>query len=245
MPHRDLLHAEYASRSGLAARIARRGFHWRYRLLHAARHRRADLARVGGLDLLVLPGVFHPEFFFASAFFARYLARRAMPRGLRALDVGTGSGVLAVLMALRGATVTATDVHPLAVRCVRANARLHGVDGRVHALESDLFAALPRERFDLITFHPPFYDRPPQDMADRAWAGGSETLCRFLGEARAHLRPGGELLVAGSTEASYTARLAHAPGYRVRLVARREIVVERLLLFSLTADEGGGPCASW
>jgi release factor glutamine methyltransferase len=246
--------SDCARRTGLPARLARRAFRWRYRLLHAHRHGRADLARVQGLDLLVLPGVFHPEFFFASAFFARYLAGRSFSPEAQVLDVGTGSGILAVLMALRGAVVTAVDINPLALRCVRANARLHGVGERVRVLESDLFAALAAECYDLIAFHPPFYDRPVRDMADRAWSGGGETVRRFLRDAPAHLHPGGELLITGSTEAPYTASLDHARDYTVRLVAQCELIAERLFLFSLKPDENctaeaqrtrSGLCACW
>jgi HemK-related putative methylase len=245
LPFRMRTASRLDRRTGLAARLARRAFRWRYRLLHAQRHGRPDLARVQGLDVLVLPGVFHPEFFFASAFFARYLAERGMAAGARVLDMGTGSGILAILMAQRGALVTAIDIHPLAVRCARANARLHGVEERVRALESDLFAALAGERYDLITFHPPFYDRPARDLADRAWAGGAETIRRFLHEAPAHLHPAGELLIAASTEAPYTASVSHAPGYTVRLVAQRELIAERLFLFSLRPHENRIEEAQW
>jgi len=224
--------------------LARRGWGWRYRLLHARRHGRLDLARVSGMALLVPPGVFHPEFFFATRFFVRYLARRAvtpMMRGtrLRVLDVGTGSGALALFLARRGAEIVAIDINPEAVCAARCNAVLHGVGEWVRVLEGDLFAGLGGEQFDLILFNPPFYERPARDMADRAWTGGpgNVTLRRFLTEAPAHLAPGGELLVCGSTEAPYTTWLARAPGYRVRLVARCERISEQLFLFALRVND--------
>jgi release factor glutamine methyltransferase len=149
--------------------------------------------------------------------------------------MGTGSGALAVYLARRGAEVTAIDINPMAVRCARANASLHGLEGRMRVLEGDLFAPIAGQRFDLILFNPPFYERPARGMADRAWTGGvgNETLWRFLRAAPCHLRPGGEVLVAGSTEAPYTRRLRHAVGYRVRLIGRRELVGEQLFLFAL------------
>lgn len=225
----------YARRTGLLARLARRIFRWRFRLLHARRYNRFDLARVHGLPLLVLPEVFHPEFFFATDFFLAALERRTIDPGMRALDIGTGSGALAVALGRRGAQVTAIDINPQAVRCARANLLLHGLERQMEVREGDLFAPVSGERFDLIVFNPPFYARQARDLADRAWAGGSdnETLCRFLADASCHLRMGGELLVAGSTEAPYTPSLARAPGYRVRLVAQRELIGERLFLFAL------------
>ncbi|HWE62249.1 MAG TPA: methyltransferase [Chloroflexota bacterium] len=227
--------AMYRRRTGLAARLARRAFRWRFRLLHARRHGKVDLARVRGLPLLVLPEVFHPEFFFATSFFLGYLDRRPIVPSMRVLDMGTGSGALAVALARRGATVIAVDISPPAVRCARANVLLHGLEARVTVCESDLFAALPAARFDLIVFNSPFYDRPARDLADRAWAAGagSETVWRFLREAPCYLRPGGEILIMGSTEAPMTASLRAAPGYATRVVAQRELLGERLFLFAL------------
>jgi methylase of polypeptide subunit release factors len=105
-------------------------------------------------------------------------------------------------------------------------------------VESDLFVAIENRQFDLITFNPPFYDRAPRDMADRAWAtgAGSDTVWRFCDEAHRHLRPGGTLLIMGSTDAPYTAGLRHVPGYHTRLAASWELVSERLFLFSLQHD---------
>lgn len=226
----------WARRTGMPARLARRVFRARFALLHARRHARLDLARVGDLRLVVLPGVFHPEFFFATAFFLRQIGRVPLPPGARTLDMGTGSGAVAVAMAMRGASVTAVDLNPDAVRCARINAMIHGLEGRIDVLEGNLFEPIAGMRFELIAFNPPFYDRPPRDMADRAWAGGDDhdTLRRFLSDAPAHLLPGGRILVGASTEAPYTAWIRHAPGYDVQLLGEHELVGERLFLFSLT-----------
>lgn len=234
--------APWARRSGLPARLARRAFRARFALLHARRHGRLDMARVGDLRLVVLPGVFHPQFFFATAFFLHQLERLPLSPGARALDIGTGSGAIALALARRGAIVTAVDLNPASVRCAQINAIIHGLEGRMRVLEGDLFGPLAGARFELIAFNPPFYDRPARDMADRAWAGGDDhgTLRRFLSDAPAHLLPGGRILIGASTEAPYTAWIRHAPGYDVQLVGERELVGERLFLFSLKPTVTGG-----
>jgi HemK-related putative methylase len=239
---------QYEPRRGWAARVARRTFRWRFRLLHARRYARVDCARVRGLTLTVLPGVFHPEFFFATAFFLRFLDTLPIGPGTRALDVGTGSGALAVSLARRGATVTATDINPRAVHCARANALHHDLAHLLEVREGDLFAPVADERFDLIVFNPPFYPRPARDMADRAWAAGpdSETVRRFLRVSPRHLRPGGRVLIMGSTEAPYTRLLHQVPDLHARCVAARELVSERLFLFMLQPDESRvASCACW
>jgi len=228
----------FARRTGPASRLARRWFRGRFQLLQARRYNQPDLARVEGIALQITPGVFHPEFFFATALFLRVLARRPLAPGTRALDMGTGSGALAIALAKRGAGVTAIDINPLAIRCTAVNAQTHGVAHQVTACQGDLFAPVAGERFDLLTFNPPFYARTPRDMADRAWAAGEgcAVLWRFLAEARNHLLPGGEVLIGASTEAPFTRKLATAAGWRVRILGRRELVSERLFVFSLRPE---------
>ena len=228
----------FARRTGPAARLARCWFRWRFHLLQARRYSQPDLAHVEGLALQIPPGVFHPEFFFATALFLQVLARRPLAPGSRALDMGTGSGALAIALAKRGANVTAIDINPLAVHCAAENATAHGLGGRVTACQGDLFAPIEGECFDLLTFNPPFYARTPRDLADHAWAAGDgcEVLWRFLAEARIHLLPGGEVLIGASTEAPFTSKLATAAGWRVRILGRRELVSERLFIFSLRPE---------
>ncbi len=226
-------------RPGIAARVARRLYALHFRVAQAHRYDSIDLATVHGLRLLVVPGVFHPEFFFATEFFLSCLDGVPV-KGLRALDMGCGSGALAVALAKRGADVVAVDINSEAVRCTRANVLLHGLEGRVHVEEGDLFASLADREFafDLMVFNPPFYARSPRSMPDRAWAAGPrcDTVVRFCRDAPGYLAAGGELLLMGSTEAPYTPMLRRMPGFSVRQLAQRELVSERLMLFALRAD---------
>jgi release factor glutamine methyltransferase len=77
------------------------------------------------------------------------------------LDVGTGSGILAVTLALEipGARLVATDLSPGALAVADGNARRHGVRSRVHLLALDLTAGLDLSRFDLVVSNPPYVDR--------------------------------------------------------------------------------------
>ncbi len=86
-------------------------------------------------------------------------ARRAAPAASRILDLGTGSGVLAVTLAIErpSARVLALDLSVAALALAASNARRHGVRGRVAFAASDWLSAIrPRPRFDLAVANPPY-----------------------------------------------------------------------------------------
>jgi release factor glutamine methyltransferase len=83
-----------------------------------------------------------------------------LKEGARIVDVGTGSGCLAVTLALEmpGSRVVATDLSPGALAVAAGNARRHGVEGRVHFVGTDLLAGLDLSRCDLLVSNPPYID---------------------------------------------------------------------------------------
>lgn len=136
---------------------------------------------------------------------APWVGRRAIKT---ALDLCTGSGCLAVLLA-RGfprARIDATDISPAALAVARANVRDYRLGRRIRLLRSDLFSALRGKRYDLIVSNPPYVTtaamrRLPREYRHeprRALAGGRDGLDvvrRILSDAAAHLNPGGVLVV--------------------------------------------------
>ena len=128
----------------------------------------------------------------------------------RVLDIGTGSGCLAVAVAKhhKTAQVTAVDVSPEALAVAGRNAAKHGVGERVRFLEGDLFGPLgATERFDFVLSNPPYI--PHGDIAGlepgvrdyephAALDGGPDGYAvfdRLVAGAPAHLKPGGWLIV--------------------------------------------------
>ena len=90
----------------------------------------------GGFALVVLPDVMNPVIFRSGVVLARALSELDVgtpgeQNGVRALDMGTGSGIGALFLAQRGFTVVGVDVNPMAVRCAMANAALNGLDEHV------------------------------------------------------------------------------------------------------------------
>lgn len=143
----------------------------------------------------------------------------------RILDLGTGSGCLAIAVAkaLPQSEVTAVDVSAAALEVARANAARHGV--AVRFLQGDWFAPLAGERFGLILANPPYVAEADPHLAQgdvrfeprSALAAGPEGLDeirRIVADAPAHLSPGGRLWFEhGYDQAAAVAALLGAAGF--------------------------------
>lgn len=124
------------------------------------------------------------------------------------LDLCTGSGCLAILAAeaFPQAQIDAVDLSPAALEVAVRNVADYGLQNRIDLVESDLFGALAGRTYDVILSNPPYVDAagmaalPPEYRAEPALALGSgadglDAVRRILGTARAHLNPGGVLVV--------------------------------------------------
>ncbi|OGS05651.1 MAG: hypothetical protein A3G41_05580 [Elusimicrobia bacterium RIFCSPLOWO2_12_FULL_59_9] len=160
------------------------------------------LERIPEAAFVVLPDVFNPVLFRIGPFLGRAAAKliaSAASAPIRVLDVGTGSGVCAVLTAQAGAALVAIDVNPEAVRCAKINALLNGLEERIEVRLGNLFEGLDAERFDLVLFSPPFYIGRPQDWLDHAWRS-EDVFERFAEGLPAVLKQDGQALIALSTD---------------------------------------------
>jgi release factor glutamine methyltransferase len=195
------------------------------RLGAARRHRRTVVEYVDGLPFIVLPDVFNPVLFRSGALLARtvrdVVTSRPRTTEPRVLDLGTGSGVVAVFAAMGGAKVEAVDLNPQAVRCTRLNAQLHHFDETIDVHEGDLFAPVSDSRYDLVAFNPPFYRARPETFLEAAYRS-EDLFARFATGLRAQLAPGGQALLVLSTEGDCedAVRRLRTSGFLLEEVAR-------------------------
>lgn len=120
------------------------------------------------------------------------LAQAVLPAGAQtALDVGTGTGVIAAILAKRGLpNIIATDTQAAALQCATDNMARLGLSNRVNIIEADLFAP---GRFDLVVCNPPWLPGKAKTALDAAiYDPDSQMLSRFLKQVQDYLAPRGE-----------------------------------------------------
>jgi release factor glutamine methyltransferase len=154
-------------------------------------------------EFVVYDGVFSPSVFNDTFFYAEALP---VPVGGSVLEVGCGTGFIALTAAKKGAgSVLATDVNPSAVANCKANSEKHDLSDVMTARISGVFSAVPAdERFDLIFWNCPYF--PAQRNEDdplecSVFDPTYESIGRYLRDARAYRSPQGRVMLSFSRQA--------------------------------------------
>lgn len=149
-----------------------------------------------GVDVPALGARIHPAYGVFSPVRGEYIdlvadAPLPQPVPRTAFDLGTGTGVLAAVLARRGVErVVATDINPRAVACAADNAQRLGLTEHIDAVVADLY---PDGRADLVVCNPPWLPgEPTSDLEAGVYDPGSDMLRRFVSGLPDHLEEGGE-----------------------------------------------------
>lgn len=177
-----------------------------------------------GVDLRIPEDVFPPS---GGGSFHKLVRDEVRPSD-RVLDMGTGSGISAILAAMTSSDVVAVDINPKAVEAAAANATRNGVAERITFMQSDVFDAVEGS-FDLLVFDPPFRWFAARDLLELSTADENyRALTRFMTEARSHLRPGGRILLNFGTsgDIDYLHHLVEMAGFRKEILSTEELSSE-------------------
>jgi release factor glutamine methyltransferase len=165
-----------------------------------------------GMDFIVTPAVLipRPETEHVVETVLACVGRTLSSAGpCRLIDVGTGSGCIALALAkeLPQAEIHATDISSAALEIARANAARHQLESRIHFREADLLTGFGDNSFDVIVSNPPYVGESEKDEVqlevrkfeprNAVFAGhtGVELIARLIPESQAALRPGGWLVM--------------------------------------------------
>lgn len=171
-------------------------------------------------------GVYPPS---EDTYLLRDAAVEEARSGDTALEVGTGSGVVAEALEEHAERVVATDINPSAVRAAHERG--------VSAVRTDLVAALDAT-FDLVVFNPPYLpstDETPDDSMSHALGGGEtgrETAERFLEDVKRVLAPEGSVLLVASS-LSGVEHFENREDYTVERVATERYFFEEIVVLRL------------
>lgn len=146
--------------------------------------------------------------------------------GETVLDVCTGSGVLAILSAKKGASrVVGLEINPHAVDCAKENVCRHGVGGIVEIRRSNMFESLrDGESFDVITGNLPFRDKKASDLVEGSqWDTELNAHRAFFKGVRSYLNPGGRIYLSQANFGAVKQMLNFASdaGFSSTLIGRR------------------------
>jgi release factor glutamine methyltransferase len=167
-----------------------------------------------GMDFIVTPAVLIPrpetEHVIETVLKLNDGVRASSPGPvLRIVDVGTGSGCIALALAkeLPHAEIHAVDISPAALEIARTNAARHQLDQHIRFRQTDLLQGYDQEAFDFVVSNPPYVGESEEDQVqlevrkfeprNAVFAGktGVEVIERLIPQAHAALKPGGWLVI--------------------------------------------------
>ncbi len=194
-----------------------------------------------GLRIRVKKSVFHPGLLFSSNILLRFALRQELT-GRSLLELGAGSGMLALAAARAGAEVTATDINRAAVESI-----LESIDANqleMSVLESDVFDNIPATHFDYIFINPPYYARPAKNNREMAFFCGEDF--DFFKKLFAqlpdyiHQRSKVFMILTDDCELSVISSLAKQQHFSMAVVEAQSKWGEQNLIFRIRrADESG------
>jgi release factor glutamine methyltransferase len=156
------------------------------------------------------------------------------------LEIGTGTGLVAIIAAKQANKVIATDINPHALDCAVKNIVINKTYN-IELRKGDLFEPLKDEKFDLILFNTPYLpsseDEKIDDELDTAWDGGidgRETIDRFIAGVKAYLKPGGKVQMVQSSLADNQETLNKLKelGFEACITAREKCFFEEIVVIT-------------
>jgi release factor glutamine methyltransferase len=159
-----------------------------------------------------------------DSFLLKRQLKNFIKKGVRVLDVGTGSGIQAIEADKLGAEVTASDINP---KCLE--------NLTVKTIQSDLFENI-KDKFDIIIFNPPYLPEEPLEPEDSKLSTtggkkGNEILIRFLEQARGHLNKDGKILIVFSSLTPDVDKILGKLNYKFKKIDQEKIDFEILYVY--------------
>ena len=157
----------------------------------------------------------------------------------RLLELGAGSGLIAIQAAKQGAVVTATDINPIAVKYLHSNSAQNNVTPEI--IRSDLFVAIPGRSFDIIAINPPYYKKQPVTLQDYAWFCGEngEYFSGLFSQLADYIHDKTEIIMVlcDGCDIKMIETLASGNGFKLQLMLTKQNMLEKNFIFKIEKKE--------
>jgi release factor glutamine methyltransferase len=157
----------------------------------------------------------------------------------KVLEIGTGTGIIAIITSKITENVIAVDINKYAVECARNNSKLNQSDIDIRL--GDLFDPVEDEKFDLILFNTPYLptseDERVDDELEAAWDGGADgrlVINRFIEELSVHLNPMGRVQLVQSSLSNVEETIGRLmeKGFEVSITASERFFFEEVVVIT-------------
>ncbi|BDZ67144.1 HemK2/MTQ2 family protein methyltransferase [Methanobacterium ferruginis] len=192
------------------------------------------------LDYKGIPYQTHPEVYEPAEDTFLFAENLQVERRDHILEIGTGTGLIAIIVSRQCRTVTATDVNPQAIDCAVKNI-ITNKAYNVKLKQGDLFEPVQDEKFDLILFNTPYLPTSEEEMVDdeldAAWDGGEDgrkVIDQFLEGVKDHLNPGGRVQLVQSSLSDIDKTIAKLKeiGLEASVTAREKCFFEEIVVIT-------------
>jgi release factor glutamine methyltransferase len=194
--------------------------------------------RFEDIRLEIPPQVFHPGFFTSTLMLLRYIKKFPLKKKLL-LELGAGSGLIAIHAAKEGAIVTATDINPVAVEYLHKNSLQNRVS--LDIIHSDLFAGIPQQSFDIIAINPPYYKKDPVTSQDHAWYCGQhgEYFSGLFSQLANFIHDETEIIMVlcDGCDISMIEAAASANGFKLQLMLTKQNMLEKNFIYKIRRNQ--------
>jgi release factor glutamine methyltransferase len=155
------------------------------------------------------------------------------------LEIGTGIGIIAIIISKITKNVVAVDINRFAVECAQKNAEINHV--HVDLRLGDLFDPVENEKFDLVLFNTPYLptveDEIVEDELEAAWDGGKDgrsVINRFIIDLPLHLNPNGrvQLVQSSLSNIEETVGMLMEMGFKVSITASERFFFEEVVVIT-------------
>ncbi len=188
-----------------------------------------------GLTLKVAPSVFHPGLLFSTKILVKFILKLDL-KTKSVLELGAGSGLIALSAAKAGAKVLATDINPVAVASMQESKAKNKLS--LSILHSDLFKNIAAQKFDFIFLNPPFFAQEAKTDREKAFFCGAnfEYFHQLLAQMGAYCCPSTVIYMILTDDCAIDTirQIALSNGFVWELVYQELVWGETNFIFKLT-----------